>query len=142
MKHLQDIVLESLLDDEDDVVDQAFFADLKGMFDTPALFNSKFPILKKRLGKKLQGSQQTGWMIAVESGWGYNKIIVTDGETNMWTVSAMQGKRELSTGHAITNKKVISKEFSGYIAVYAIPADLEQLKVEISKLEFKVVQKI
>ena len=142
MKHLQDIVTESLLDDEDDIVNQAFFVDLKGIFDSPEQFNDKIYVLKNLLGRKLPKSRQRGWMVGLNFGWDCNTLLVTDGETNIWTVSAIRRENELYTTHEITNKGVISSEVLKCDEVYSIPAKLEQLKAEISRLKFKVVQKI
>jgi hypothetical protein len=142
MKRLQDAILESLLDSEDDIVNQAFFVDLKGIFDTPELFNDKIYVLKNLLGRKLSKSRQRGWMVGLNFGWDCNSLLVTDGETNMWTVSAIRREKELYTTHEITNKNVIASEVLKYDEVYSIPTNLEQLKTEISRLEFKVVQKI
>ena len=142
MKSLQDIVLESLLDDEDTIVNQAFFVDLKGIFDTPELFNNKIYVLKNLLGRKLPKSRQRGWMVGLNFGWDCNTLLVTDGETNMWIVSAIRRERELYTTHEITNKNVISSEILKYDEVYSIPVNLEQLKIEIAKLDFNQVIEI
>ena len=142
MKRLQDTVLESLLDDEDDVVNQAFFVDLKGIFDTPELFNNKIYVLKSLLGRKLPKSRQRGWMVGLNFGWDCNTLLVTDGETNIWKVSAIRREKELYTTHEITNKNVISSEVLKCDEVYSIPANLEQLKIEIVKLDFNQVMEI
>lgn len=142
MKRLQDTVLESLLDDEDDIVNQAFFVDLKGIFDSPEQFNNKIYVLKSLLGRKLPKSRQRGWMVGLNFGWDCNTLLVTDGETNIWTVSAIRREKELYTTHEITGKNVISSEVLKCDEVYSIPVNLEQLKIEIAKLEFNVVQKI
>ena len=135
-------IKESLLDDEDDIVNQAFFVDLKGIFDSPEQFNDKIYVLKNLLGRKLPKSRQRGWMVGLNFGWDCNTLLVTDGETNIWTVSAIRRENELYTTHEITNKGVISSEVLKCDEVYSIPAKLEQLKAEISRLKFKVVQKI
>lgn len=136
------MVLESLLDDEDTIVNQAFFVDLKGIFDTPELFNDKIYVLKRLLGRKLPKSQQRGWMVGLNFGWDCNSLLVTDGETNMWTVSAIRRERELYTTHEITNKNGISSEVLKCDEVYSIPVNLEQLKIEIAKLDFNQVIEI
>ena len=142
MKSLKDIVVESFFDDEDDIVNQALFEDLKGIFDTPELFNAKIYVLKSLLGRKLPKSRQRGWMVGLNFGWDCNTLLVTDGETNIWTVSAIRRENELYTTHEITNKSVISSEVLKCDEVYSLPVSLVQLKVEISRLDFKVIQKI
>lgn len=136
------MVLESLLDDEDTIVNQAFFVDLKGIFDTPELFNDKIYVLKRLLGRKLPKSQQRGWMVGLNFGWDCNTLLVTDGETNIWTVSAIRRERKLYTTHEITNKNGISSEVLKCDEVYSIPVNLEQLKIEIAKLDFNQVIEI
>ena len=142
MKCLRDIVLESLLDDEDTIVNRAFFVDLEGIFDTPELFNDKIYVLKSLLGRKLSKSRQRGWMVGLNFGWDCNTLLVTDGETNIWTVSAIRRERKLYTTHEITNKNGISSEVLKCDEVYSIPETLEQLKIEIAKLDFNHVIEI